>query len=269
MAVSRQWQLMRSFLRKTHNRSVNEFFRDLPENVELDNTTGRKAAKYACLIKPEDSQGIAQIKLITFEKYVAKLDKLANVYSIPKPDFDQGFKYRPQVTLYYYQDSASVPVGQSRVQAETSFRLINETSETLTNAEVNRIASKIKANFATGNGFRWSKGKVKVCYRDLANGYDLRILALSEAEGIDVIRQVLKIQDHTYDSDFVINATPKKTFPATPPKQMVLGRLRSVPRQRPTAIVRFTHATLSVWGMPNDIVLVGSQYAHANPIETY
>lgn len=267
MAISKPWALIRSWLRRTHNKEVMEFFRDLPANQDPDNSTGRSATKAVCLIGAADSQGIAQLKMEIFRDYVAQVNKLVTVYQQPKIDFDSGFVYKPQVTCYFRQDLSAVPDGKVPIRSQISFRMMAETSETLRETEVERIAKAVKRELGTAGGYRWDRGKVKVVYRDLVNGYDFRLLTTSEAEGIQVFKKMIAIQAHTYDDDFVSVATSKKEFPATPPKKTILGRLRSVPRQRPTATVRFTHSTLSVWGLPNDIVLVGYDYAHHNPIE--
>ncbi len=267
MAITKQWQLIRSWLRRTHNKEVMEFFRDLPANADPDNSTGRSATKAVCLIGASDSQGIANMKMEIFRDQVAQVNRLVNVYQQPKIDFDSGFVYKPQVTCYFRQDLSAVPDRGYPVRSSHSFRLMGETSETLRETEVERIAKAVKREMGATGGFRWDRGKVKVVYRDLENGYDIRLLTTSEAEGIQVFKKFVAIQNHAYNDDFVTVATPKKSFSTTPQKRMVLGRLRNVPRQRPTATVRFTHATLSVWGLPHDIVLVGYEYAHSNPIE--
>jgi hypothetical protein len=267
MAISKPWQLIRSWLRRTHNREVMEFFRDLPPNADPDNTTGRSATKAVCLVGANDSQGIAQLKMEIFRDYCQQINKVANVYSMPKADYDASFVYRPQVTCYFRQDLSAVAAGKVPVRSQISFRMMGETGETLRETEVERLAAAVRRELATAGGYRWTRGKLKVVYNDKLQGYFMQLLVSTEAEGIQVIRKILDIQNHTYESDYVSTATSKKDFPATPPKRMILQKLRTVPRQRPTATVRFTHATLAVWGLPNDIVLVGHEYAHANPIE--
>ena len=39
MPVSREWANQKSFLRKVHNREVNNWFRDIGEHELLDNST--------------------------------------------------------------------------------------------------------------------------------------------------------------------------------------------------------------------------------------
>ena len=202
-----------------------------------------------------------------FRDYCQQVNKTANIYTIPKADYDASFVYRPQVTCYFRQDLSAVPAGKVPVRSQISFRMMGETGESLREIEVERLAAAVRRELATAGGYRWTRGKIKVVYNDKPQGYFLQLLASTEAEGIQVIRKILDIQAHPYTDDYVSVATSKKEFPATPPKRMILQKLRTVPRQRPTATVRFTHATLSVWGLPNDIVLVGYEYAHKNPIE--
>ena len=68
MPVSKNWSNLRSFLRKSYNKEVNEWFRDEPDPVP-DNSTSRKNAKRACLILPKETQNTALLKALTFTPY--------------------------------------------------------------------------------------------------------------------------------------------------------------------------------------------------------
>ena len=61
MGVSQNWKNLRSFLQRTHNRRVNEWFRDVDDPVP-DNSSSRRQAKRACLILPNESQNMALLK---------------------------------------------------------------------------------------------------------------------------------------------------------------------------------------------------------------
>ena len=64
MPVTKTWTFQRNFLRKTYNKEVNLWFADI--EPDLDNTTGRKAAKAACIIRPKDTMTTVNIKMQTF-----------------------------------------------------------------------------------------------------------------------------------------------------------------------------------------------------------
>ncbi len=256
MAVSRNWANQKSFLRKTYNREVNDWFRDVDDPVP-DNSTSRKQAKKACLIQSRDSQNMALIKMLTFRQVVQQTHLKPDVYGIPIEPYQEQVTFRPQVHLFFKQDSSAVASGKRPVEGEISFRLANETSETFTETKARSLALKIKNEFALANGYIWKKGKLKCIYKDVSHGLDLRLLSISKSEGIEVIRKMCDVVDATYDSDLLKVSEPERNSLTNPTRSnLVYGKQRREQRWRPTANVRFQYAILGIHGMQNRIVLV-------------
>lgn len=191
------------------------------------------------------------------------------VYGVPVAEYDGYVSFKPQIQLYFQEDQDDVEQGYAPVTGEIGFRLMNETNETVTEANVNLWANKVKTNFTTGGGFIWRKGRLKVTYFDRVKGYQLRLLVTTEAEGRRVIEQVLDIQGHSPDWKFmnvVETSEAASRFPTVPPMKTLIGKTRRMPRRRPVANVRFRHALLYVYGLPNPIVLVDTLGRYGNPV---
>lgn len=256
MPVSRNWKNLKSFLRKSYNREVNEWFRD-EEDPTPDNSTSRKQAKRACLILPTDTQNISMMKMYVFRFNVQRVHTWSTAYGMPIEGYQESVTFRPQIHLFFRQDNGATPDGRRPIEGQISFRLMNETAATMTETKARALAIKIRNEFATNNGYVWKKGKNKYLYRDEALGLDLRILSISESEGKEVVQKLLDVLDTSYDDDRFTNIIPERSSLNNPNQtQLVYGKQRKKPRWRPTANVRFRYASLTVHGMQNRIVLV-------------
>lgn len=256
MAVSKNWENLRSFLRKTYNKEVNEWFRDEPEDVP-DNTTSRKQSKRACLILPKETQTLALLKTFTFRYVVQQVHLRPDIFGTPVEPYHEDVTFRPHVHLYFRQDASAVTNDRRAMEGELSFRLVNETSETMTELKARKIALDIKRELATGNGYIWKKGKFTVSCIDPANGLRLKIYALNETEGIDLVKKIYDIIEKPYNDEKVRIVEPKKNSETNPlGTDRVYGKLRKKKRWRPVGNVRFQYAVLTVHGMQHRIVLV-------------
>ncbi len=268
MVVTREWANQKSFLRKVHNREVNQWFRDIGENEILDNSTARKQAKKACLIQSKDDKNLTLIKMMTFRQLVQQTHLLTNCYGIPIDSHQENVTFRPQVSLFFSQDSSAVATGRKPVKGQISFRLINETSTTMTEAKAKVLATKIKNEFALNNGYIWKKGKISCIYRDKEHGLKLNIYSLSEAEGKEIINKVLDLIEVSYNNDYLKVTEPKRNSENNPTtSKLIYGKLRKDTRWRPTANVRFTYAVLSIHGMQNRIILVDRTRNYLDALE--
>ena len=190
MAISSEWQFVKSFLRKTYNREVNEFFRDIAPNQISENTNGRNSAKRSCLIMPNDSQNMCLIKKINFYFNFHKAHLKLDVYGVPIDSFQEEVTFRPIIQLFFRQDNAAVPDDLQPLRAQISLRLMGETSQSITKSKLIQIGNKIKTELATGRGFVWSKGKLKRVCKDSENGLNLNILCINEREGTEIIKKM-------------------------------------------------------------------------------
>jgi hypothetical protein len=247
------WEHLQSTLMRTYNLEVDEEFRGLDDD---DISIPRSSLKVACKIRDDDSalQTLNRMLLFYFTCRRAQ-DVQAPIFGIPVSDYHEEIQYRPQVTLHFIQDWQAVPEGYSPVRARISFRLQRETTQTISIGEARSIANRIKSEFASGPGYIWTRGRLKVCYRDKIKGYDFRLLVPSESEGKGIISKVLRLQNDTAEWDNLTVSESSRSFPQITGTQLILGKSYRKPRQRPTANVRFRYATLSVHGLPHDIVL--------------
>jgi hypothetical protein len=246
--------------RKVHNKRVREHFRDLADpdgdwDAEID--TPRGSLRVACTMNDDDTGDMTTIRTLLFWVVLGEAAALQPpIYGIPVDRFQQTVKFAPQVTLYFKEDWSDVEEGYAPIDAEVSFRMMGESTQSLSQAELNNLAAKIRNEFATGQGYRWQKGRVVLSYRDLDRGYRFIIHAYSETEGRDVISKILSLQGHSIDLKFLTINQLAETPPIVPPSQTILGRARRLPRKRPVGFVRFLYADINIWGLPNAVCLV-------------
>jgi hypothetical protein len=256
MAISREWQFLKSFLRKTYNREVNEYFRDVDPDQIPENVNSRQSAKRSCLIMPNDSQNISLMKQVNFYFNIHKAHLKPDVYGTPVDSFQEDVTFRPIIQLFFRQDDEAVPEDYQPIRGQISFRLMNESSQTITKSELTRIANKIKTEFATGSGLVWSRGKVKRVCKDSENGLNLNILCINESEGTSIIRKIYEVLNQTYDEDKCTTVNPERNSLNVTGNQTILGKTVKKKRWRPTANVRFTHAVALIHGLSKPVVLV-------------
>ena len=248
--------------RKVHNRRVREHFRDLAEpdaNWEPTIETSRGALRVASTMLDDDTGDMTIIRTLLFWIVLGEASALqAAVYGAPITSFQEARKFKPQIQLYFLEDYNDVEEGYPPVTGEISFRLMGQSSETLTESEARNYANKIKTAFINSGGFVWRKGKGLCSYTDKPNGYQLQLLCRSETEGRRVIEQVLDIQNDAPNwkyMNYSENAEPSVRYPTIPAQERILGKLRRLPRWRPVADVRFQFALLHVWGLQQPVVL--------------
>ncbi len=268
MAISRSWQNLKDFLRKTYNREVNEWFRDEPDPIP-DNSTSRKQAKRACLITSRDSQNMALLKSLTFRYVVQRVHLVPDVFGTPVGNFDATRKHKPQVFLEFLEDELDIEGGYARVGGRISYRLMNETSSSISNSELIIIANRIKLEFGTSNGYLWKKGKDLASYTDKENGYSLQLLVRSKTDAKELITKVLATNNQAPNWKYLSYKeadNPIETYPTLPSNQTILGKSYREPRIRPIATVRFQYAYCSIWGKPKPVILFDRSYRYLNTL---
>jgi len=258
-------------IRLVLNRQVREYFGSDINPESLDWRTNRDRLKWACYHKEADTINLTLARLHLFDMTCGRaLRGLANVYGTPSHDYDMAVAYMPQIALHFKEDYKDVDPHYSPVTGEISFRLARETTKSVTEAELKRIASKIKSVFASGNGYVWRKGKIYAWYKDRENGYYNKYLVRDKATAKELVRDVLSIQGHTVDfSKLRFNEVDDAStaFPTVPPTEKILGKNRKAPRQRPIADVRFQYAVAHIRGLPNPIPLVDRSFRFQDAFE--
>jgi hypothetical protein len=241
------------------NREVREFFQDLGgEDWDPDISTTRGSLRFGCTHQDNDTVTLTNLRWMLFN-HIRTLKFQQPFYGIPVLDFQQEFKFKPQVQLYFLEDIGDVEPGYAPVSGQISCRIMGHTRSSLTPPVAQTIANRINSEFATGGGYVWRKGKELVSYYDNEAGYRLRVLCRNLNDGRELIAKVLDINNDVPDwskSNHSENQEPAQAYPIVPELEFVYGESRRMPRKRPVANVRFQYAVLNVHGLVNPIPLV-------------
>jgi hypothetical protein len=243
--------------RKVANRIVREYFKDVVNlESDLDLTAPRQSLLKACLHKEDDSVMLTILRNQLFNQYTTYArDQFPIVAGSLLDEIDANITYKPKITLFFQEDADDVEADYRPVRMETSWRLTDETSSTITKAKLTTIANRIKANFGSGNGYVFRKGRKVITYKKLNEGYKFSLRARDLDAGKALIREILSINGHSLDSTKLKIAEvddEEDAFPYNPGIQTVLGKRKSKPRSRPMTTVRFryAYATIGGWGAP-------------------
>lgn len=254
------WSHFVSVLTQVQNRIIKEDFNDVgDDNWEPNINTDRASLRVACTIRANDSAPLALLRLILYYVVLRKAQDLQTpYYGIPTGALQAQRKFRPQVTLYFSQDATNLAKNEDPITGEISWRIMDETSESITKTKIESIANKIKIEFGAGNGFVWEKGRYMVTYTDWDKGLQLQILSKTPTAGEQVIKKVLDVHGATFQAkrmNVVENQDDTSRYPATPPRETILGESIELPRERPVIDVRFRYATLTIHGLRKPIHL--------------
>ncbi|MBA3920325.1 MAG: hypothetical protein H0X31_00910 [Nostocaceae cyanobacterium] len=249
-------QHLLEMLISTHNKGVQQTFVGVPDN-DIEHALG--GMKLACLLTIDDTVDMILLRLMLFW-FEFKGELPTPVYSIPVEDYQSELQipFRPQIKLLFQEDW-SIKLAENkfrRATAQISWRLIHQTSQTISPVLAKELATIIKQNFSLNHGFTWEKGHTKVVYKDAINGIYFQLLAASEGEAVRVIEKVLGVAGVSYNIEHLSIAQSRREFPATPGFQEIYGKERRKPRKRPITMVRFFRAELHVYGLPSPVVLV-------------
>lgn len=261
-------------VRRYLNKQIREDFRDLfgdSDTWEPEVGTTRGAMLRALLHEDSDPIAVTNTRMMLYYfTYGAAKAMQPDIVGESLITLDQKRKYKPQITLFFSNNKQYNPNKKNTVvDGQISFRLMNETATTLTMAEVERFATRIKSAFVVPK-FKWQKGRTLVSYTDWDKGYQFELLVINEVEARRIVEQVLDIQGHTPDWEKLNikeNAVPTETYPAIPGKETILGKVEDKPVKRPVEDVYFRYATLLLNGRGRAITLVDTTYTKRNPIE--
>ena len=264
---------VQAVIRRYINKLIREDFKDLEDaagNWEPDVTTTRGSMRHALIHKDADSLDLTLCRLHLYYFIYGKAEALqAPIYGTPIHTFDAYATYKPQITLYFRQNATDVNDNERTLEGEISFRLMHESSTTITHAETLKLAQRIRSNFVLPTKFAWHKGKTMATYTDTSKGYKLQLLVKSEVEAKRVIEQVLDIQSHTPDWKFLNiteNSVPLERYPNIHKTEIILGKSRRLPKRRPSEVVHFRYASIYIWGLTQPITLVDTTYSRRKPL---
>lgn len=253
----RDLEHLQDIVRREHNRAVDRWFRQQPDN---DISTSKSSMKQACKIKDEDNVLIMLQRQWLFEVVCRHARSLQTpIYGMPASDCQIAFRFKPQIGLYFSEDLADVEEGYPAITGEISFRVMNKESSIISRSDLEMWANRIRSSFASGNGFVWRKGKILITYTDNERGYRLKLLCRDKTEGKRLIESALDVQGHSPEwrrMNIKENEEPTASYPIIPNRINVLGRSQRLPRRRPIADVRFAYAYLHLWGKTEPVALV-------------
>jgi hypothetical protein len=248
------WEHLHQMLRNAHNTNVEQTFLGVPSD---DITTSFGGMKVATLLQDDDTVDMTLLRLFLFY-FVFQANLPQPVYAYPPEDLFTAVRGHPQVILLF-RESLTIEQRaekQRAAQSQITFRLMNLTPQTITPAYANELALIIKERLATGAGFQWERGPIKVSYKDTVHGYDFYLLVPNEGEAVRVIETIVSLRGHPFDETKLIVHTAKQVFPQSQGYQEVYGKEIKKPRLRPTTTVRFLRAELHIQGIPQPILLV-------------
>ena len=237
-----------------HNRVIEQsFIGVVPDNLE----DASSSLKLACLLTDDDTIDMIILRLNLYY-WVVQANLPTPVYAIPTLDHQSGGTYKPQVILHFQEQWTAdhLENNLTPVRSRISFRLMNESSQTITPQDAQVLANKVKEIVGTGSGYSYQTGTIKASYRDLQHGYQLILAVTGEAEAVGVIERILEIQGHEFQEKFLTISQSRNNFPVIPPSQEIYGKSRRLPRRRPISTVFFKRAELHIWGVASPIVLM-------------
>lgn len=260
---------LQAMVRRYINKEVREHFKDLGDDFwEPEATTTRGAMRTALTHDDNDPINVTLLRMFLYYFTYGQAQAMQTpIYGVPVTHFDSYTSYRPQIQLYFVQDIKDVDENENMAQGELSFRIMDRASNTITNTDIDKYAKKIAANFTKPNKFIWKKGKHRLTYTDMANGYQLKINVVSEIEGKKIVEQILEIQDHSPDwkyAKYIETLEPTEKYPEVPGNQTILGKVRRKPKRRPREDVKFRRASLLIQGLPSPITLVDTTGRYRN-----
>ena len=173
-------------------------------------------------------------------------------------------KKRPKLVLYFLEDTdfertgrrSRTPHGRKRDDGVISFRLMDETTYSFTEANGRVLGQKVKETFGANGGFIWNKGKTYYSYSDWAKGYQLQLLCKNSTEAKRIVTTTLSIKGHTPgwgNLQQIKNDQEDLKYPATPGTEIIMGETINKPVERPIVDVRFQYAYVKLDGLETPV----------------
>lgn len=264
-------ELIQQFCLRYVNKAVREHFKDLDSvlDEELSTANSRHVAKMVSLHKDKDPITLTVARLLCFYFSMGNFEAELGNNDVEKYVPTRLRRYKPQIKLYFLEDIADVDTGYSRLDGTITFRLMGETSETITKSDLTTYATRVKNLFGIGSGYVWKKGKIMYSYSDWEKGYQLQMLCRNITDAKNLVEKVLDIQNHTPDWKYLNieeNAEPIERYPTIPHTKTILGKPVKDSRERPICEVRFKEGMYKIPGLKNWRCLYDRTGSRKNPI---
>ena len=170
-------------------------------------------------------------------------------------DISQLSKH-PYISLFFKEPPNSGRDG-TPLESEISFRLMNQieyegllpNKSVISLADIKKYAKVIERifNSTPDKPYTIARGRGSYTYNNWPLGYKLWLLGNSAVEAQRVFKDVLSIQNHTFDEIYMgvgASRNPAKKYPNTQPLKKVVGEDKPLPNQRQTGKVTFRWAKL-------------------------
>jgi hypothetical protein len=254
------------------NKQVRDEFRDIgDDNWQRDIGTPRASLRTACTHLADDTIDMTLARMWLFYGALQKAKTFhPAIYGIPSLDFQSVMKFYPQVELFFEEKFSETERGYTQLRAQIKFRLVGETTETLTRADAIVLANKIKAAFNPNKiPFAFKKGKELYTYSDQEKGYHFQLYVFNKTVAQSVITKVLQLRGHAPNWKLMnlhSSSDPSAAYPTIPPTKAILGKPVRQPRIRPVGTVRFTYALVHLHGLPEPLVLYDPDKRYTKPL---
>ena len=195
------------------------------------------------------------------EEYQIQRSKdMGTFFIMPEQEVIERSARRPQILMLFQQPDKELTENFPRaVVGRISFRIMNKDSATITKQDLEFYASRIKTLFGGETPFIWERGKELYSYVDQIKGYRLQVLAANEQAARKVVEQVLDIQSHSPDWEYMGKNTsvvaPETKYDDTPSKQTILGKPYRKKRRRPKVTMVFWKAEIFIDGIAGNTLL--------------
>jgi hypothetical protein len=230
---------------KVFNKQVRASFREDLQDGDISTDAG--SMKEACLIKDSDNAVMMLLRVNLFYLVREEGRQLhPPMYMLPMQEYQDELANKIQVILYFEESKDEARKKKRRpITQRCSFRLMKETVETLSAADVEELRREIRTTFPRTYKFR--KGRIKLSYRDKANGYEMIVTPYTESEGRELITKVLSLRDKTPNWEFLTNSESGKNF-AKRETVIYQGKSKKTPEKRPIGYVYLKRAELKLPG---------------------
>lgn len=254
MPAPNDFENLQSVYMRVYNKLVRESFRE--DIGDEDFSTPESQMKYACMIRDNDTAQMMQLRsnLFLFIREEAKTAQPA-IYGIPVEEYQDSVAFRPQVQLYFEETRASRATHDRQMKRlRVSWRLVNETSQSLTEGMVQAMRVRIGAQFPRAYTFK--TGRTKINYRDKEVGAEWQVLSHTEGEGKHFLKKLARAAGfNTLNVEHLsVSYYPERNFNGATPIT-ILGKRHRLPERRRIADVYLRRAELKIHGNLTDVQL--------------
>lgn len=257
--------------RRLHNDRVRRYFKDVDGDGNLGSV--RASLKLDCISLDNDNFYVSWMRADLFYEQTGLSKKnLAVIYGDKFATAPPVAGY-PQLFLYFAQDGAAQPTDEPLIEHEKSCRLMGfscasgNAKPAITKADMLAIGNEIKVLFLDAKkGITYTCGNKSASYTDPDNGFSKGnyLLVNSKSDATDIYSKMCNAIDVPFDATKLVLNDPDRasTTTATAGKVTILGKQKNNRRYRPTGILRFKGAYISLGSLVPPVWLIDTTFRH-------